>query len=175
VPTRRPSACPPASCGRACASLVAPFAAGVREAGPRKDSASRLARSSPFVAPRPRVAACSPMSGVSLPTTRAAACIIPRRSVGHRRACARPWSRHSRWRSGLGCWRGPSVREAGVRTDSGSSHRRAHGAFRCAAPARRGAFADGAYPSIARLPVFHKICFTMLVAWAKASDGLPLQ
>lgn len=100
---------------------------------------------------------------------------IPRRSVGHRRACARPWSRLSRWRSGLGCGRGPSVREAGVRTDSGSSHRRAHRAFRCTAPARRGAFADGAYPSIARLPVFHKICFTMLVAWAKASDGLPLQ
>jgi len=84
--------CPRRAVGhrRACASLVASFAAGAREAGssnrslPHRSGAliatvrcNALARRGAFV-----------ISGASLPGEGGAAYIIPRRAAGHRRACA---------------------------------------------------------------------------------------
>jgi Aminotransferase class I and II len=95
---------------RACASLVASFAAGVpcmgrrrapssggerftfteiqpvREARPRTDDAFTAALVAAFYCLRPRVAARSPMPGASLPATKADACTDER---------ARPWSRRT--------------------------------------------------------------------------------
>jgi hypothetical protein len=120
----------------------------------------------PSVAPRPRVAARSPMSGASLrrrrrPRTDAKCSSIlagsaalasnaptrhrpaypPRQAVGHRRPCS-PLVASFRPRAlRCGMLAVATVREAGA-TDNAFSHQRAVATFRCDGPSRHGAFAD---------------------------------
>jgi len=88
--------------------------------------------SPPSVATRPRAAARSPMRGASLPATKAAAVVIDER--------ARPWSRLSpralRRRQALRHARLEPERMTALHTGALVA------TFRCAAPARCGAFVD---------------------------------